>query len=242
MVVAKSGKRGIFFWRATLPPVSKLIGGKKMSKKLLIALLVALMCTTVFTGCGVGNSDETAAQTQTQTTVYVDNRSEAEKFYDEALQSFQNAYPYVSIVAFDEKTRKELDAIPEKLKIYQETFDVELEDTEKNSMLIEAALSNDHSERLAVAQRSDCPDELIVKIAKQDPDMVIRFDALGNIISRDEFPAELLGELAKSEYPNSRLIAIMHPNCDYAVVESLVNDPDEMVSRQVAIEIGQIDK
>lgn len=163
----------------------------------------------------------------------LDYRTAAERWYDTALQQYNEQLPYVSIVPTDEQTRQELEAIPEKFEEYKENFDVEFENADDfTDMLVTGALSDSAYDRHAVAGRTDCPVELLVKIARDDPDRVVRYRAQGNILSKDEMDEEYLLDLAASEYADARLTAIMHTARTAEVISTLVDDPDTDVSKQ----------
>ena len=83
--------------------------------------------------------------------------------------------------------------------------------SELTEMLVTAALSDSKYDRHSVAGRSDCPTELLIKIAKDEPDSVVRFRALGNLLCRDLTEEELL-DMVSSEYSKTRLMAVMHHN------------------------------
>ena len=210
----------------------------------LIAILLIIVLV-VCSGCSNNQADHYDDSTTTEENIPEDLRPEI-RLSDYALEwrisqveNFRIAYPYVSTVAFDEETRKMLEAIPEKLKIYQNTFNVEIKSpTEETDLLLIAAVSDDVSNRLKVAQRADCPDELIVKIAAEEPDPLVRSNAIGNILDRRDFPVEYLVELAKSEYSNSRYAAVVHDNRTTDVIAILIEDPVPLVRDEAQLALG----
>lgn len=211
-----------------------------MKKVTLFALSLALMLLTImsFTACSqkLCSTEKNSDSIQT-----VDNRSDAEKWRDAAIDEYKNEFPYVSIVAFDEETQAELDAIPEKFIIYKENFNVKFENpTELTEMLSVAALSDSKYDRHVVAGRSDCPIELLVKVAKDEPDGVVRFRAEGNLLSRDDLSEKFLLELTDSEYADARLTAVMHQNCTPKVVAKLINDSDMQVREEANKKLASV--
>lgn len=214
-------------------------GGKTMKKVFLFALSLVLTFLSIIslTACG----KQSPTEEETNFVQVVDNRSDAEKWRDTAIDDFKNELPYVSIVAFDDETRAELDAIPEKFVIYKDNFNVEFENpSDFTEMLVTAALSDSKYDRHVVAGRADCPIELLVKIAKDEPDSVVRFRASGNLLSRDDLSEEFLIELANSEYADARLTAIMHKNCSPNVVSMLVNDADSQVKEEANKKLSSV--
>ena len=211
---------------------------KPMKKVFVFALSLALMLLTIlsFTAC-----NQQAPTVEDNNPIQIDTRSDAEKWRDTAIDDFKNELPYVSIVAFDDDTRAELDAIPEKFLIYRENFNVEFENpSDFTEMLVEAALSDSQYDRHVVAGRSDCPIELLVKIAKDEPDRVVRFRASGNLLSRDDLPEKFLIELTNSEYADARLTAVMHQNCTPKVLTNLINDPDTQVREEANKKLSSV--
>lgn len=157
----------------------------------------------------------------------------------EHVSSYRIGYPYVSIVAFDEETAEFLKLIPELFEEYKDNFYVEIrEPSPDTDLLMAAAISDDPCNRLKVAQNPDCPDELIAKIASDDPDIVVRGDAIGNILDRRDFPVEHLLTLAHSDYPNVRLAALVHDNRTPEIIQMLLEDPDPAVRREANFALG----
>ena len=52
------------------------------------------------------------------------------------------------------------------------------------------------------------------------------------MLSRDGFPSELLLVIGQSEYAESRMMTLMHPNRTPALVEILIDDPDPDVAHE----------
>lgn len=210
-----------------------------MKKVFMFLLILALIVSSFFTLSACGNQSPTEENSSFEQEI--DNRSDAERWRDDAIREFELELPYVSIIPFDEETRKEIEAIPEKFIAYKENFNVEFENpSDFTEMLVTAALSDSEYDRHTVAGRKDCPIELLLKIAKDEPDMVVRFRASGNLFSRDDVSEEVLLELAKSEYVGARLTAIMHKNCTTKVVSMLVNDTDAMVKAEVNKKLSSV--
>ena len=210
-----------------------------MKKVFLFALSLALMLLSIIslTGC----NKQSPPEENNNPTEVVDYRSEAEIWRDVAIDEFQKALPYVSIVAFDDETRAELDAIPEKFIIYKENFNVEFENpSDFTEMLVAGALSDSKYDRHVVAGRTDCPIELLVKIAKDEPDSVVRFRAAGNLLSRNDLPEKFLIELTNSEYTDARLTAVMHQNCTPKVVSELIDDSDPQVRAEANKKLSSV--
>ena len=200
----------------------------KKTSTLLVIMLAVLAIG--FTACS-----RTSEPSDKSTTAAVDTRTYWEKYRDDAIATY--SYPYVSIIAFDKETKAELDAIPERLKVYQETFDLTIEDiknpNEKTEMFLTAAVSDDKYVRDEVASNDECPVEILAKIAKDEPDMVVRCSALGNLLARDDLPVEFVEKMATSPYYTTRIMALLHPCVTYEIITMLTDDPDPRVRDEV---------
>lgn len=215
---------------------------KRHSFVLTLMIIAAIVFTTiVFTSCeSMTWTSETTPETTTETTpettpetVENEEKLTAEEYYKEAIREYEQNVSYEESIMYASRN----DASD-----YEGDYKSSIEEQLKKTLLRDELIRDDEYGRLSIAKMEDIPEEMLTLIAQKDPDSVVRFRALGNILSRKEFSVTSLRHLATSYYEITRLIATMHSNSDYKVVSALVEDPDELVRQQAVAKLAEVEK
>lgn len=211
----------------------------------IILLVLTLLLAVITTACSADHSKTTEPQQHGKLKAWeipptIILTDEALEWREDFLYEYYMAYPYVSIVPFTEEMQAELDAVPAKFEEYKKNFHVEIKNpSDLTNLLLTAAISDSAYDRLDAANHAECPDELLLYIAMNEPDRVVRFRALGNILARDDFPVEYLEEMATCENDYTRWASMLHNNRSLKVIELLMNDPVELIANEVNFAIGE---